>query len=149
MVGCEKGHDQLKTRFPEIYPGTITLRCNANRGRILGMGAAWLGLRAHLLRQNKGPCNAWLRERVILSTAHADDQLIYVAYFNFIKLKVKLNACMRKKTYVNKNCVSVYYQTQRNCAAKLSWTRLFSPNPTTTPHPNPTKQRPLQGCARE
>ena len=74
MVGCEKGHDQLKTRFPEI------------------------------------------RERVILSTAHADDHLTSVAYF--IELKVESSAHMKKKTFVNENCVSVYYQTQRNCAAQ-------------------------------
>ena len=60
----------------------LTLRCKAIRGRILGVGAAWLGLggvwllvtphqttpnqtknlfaRVHLLGQNKGPCDAWL-----------------------------------------------------------------------------------------
>ena len=60
----------------------LTLRCKAIRGRILGVGAAWLGLdgvwllgtqpktysifaRAHLLGQNKGPCDVWLCTRLM------------------------------------------------------------------------------------
>ena len=42
----------------------VTLCCQAIRARFLGVGTGWMGLGGvHILRQNKGPCNAWLVPR--------------------------------------------------------------------------------------
>ena len=56
-------HSPVSSHKSRDIISDLTLRCKAIRGRILGVGAAWLGLggaRAHLLGRNKGPCDAWL-----------------------------------------------------------------------------------------
>ena len=48
-----------------VVPEIITLRGQAMRARFLGVGTSRLGLGGvHILRQNEGPCDAWLRKLV-------------------------------------------------------------------------------------